>query len=195
LENAGVERADEPDALSPVDIVLFEPEYDIEERLWWVDLSVRPSSYFGYTQLGLVRYQRHSLEGLELSLVTSATYAQLLPDRMVSITRVPDDDLALAVQVFGSLQNVVETRHRNDFEIRVSKRTAMGWSTDPAVTIQPHTGSAAAIWSCRLVFSQPCGRRRLSIIEHEKGWRDGSGWAIESPEITSRIVFAETVEM
>jgi hypothetical protein len=76
--------------------------YDPERQLWFCDIHVDSGkSYWPFIRLALARYQPASLWGLHLSPVVLADFAQILPDRSVSVTRNKRDPRRLHVAVSG----------------------------------------------------------------------------------------------
>jgi hypothetical protein len=65
---------------------LAEPKYSDEKKLWYVDVELAAGQrYFPFVSLALVRYQKDSLAGVEISQVTRADMAQLVPDRTLNV--------------------------------------------------------------------------------------------------------------
>jgi len=87
-----------------VSVAGFKPEYDAQRGLWRCDIRVNPvPAYNPFIRLAVVRYQPDSLRNCEVSAVEIADFAQLLPDRSVSITRVPEEKRSIVIQVSGRL--------------------------------------------------------------------------------------------
>jgi hypothetical protein len=77
-------------------------EFDSDRRLWFCDFRVNAGAvYAPFLRLALARFQPHSLTGVELSRVVLADFVQLLPDRTVTVSAVPDDPNRLTVRVDG----------------------------------------------------------------------------------------------
>lgn len=67
-------------------LLTYEPCFDIDREQWFVDIDIDlPLTADPFVRFGLVRYQRHALEGLEAS-EPIALWTQLLPDRSVEVT-------------------------------------------------------------------------------------------------------------
>jgi hypothetical protein len=59
-------------------------------KLWFADIELQAeSSLLPWTRLGLVRFQRDSINGCHTSAVVLTSFAQLLPNRVLTITRNP----------------------------------------------------------------------------------------------------------
>ncbi len=65
------------------------PTYHPGKKLWFCDIVMDPGqTYFPFVSLALVRYQASSLKGVEISAVTRADFAQLVPDRTLNVAAV-----------------------------------------------------------------------------------------------------------
>ena len=72
--------------------------------MWYADMRINPgAAYFPFVKLVLARFQPYSLNGLELSPVVFADFAQLAPERSASIqwTTGPRGIQQLGVTVTG----------------------------------------------------------------------------------------------
>lgn len=74
-----------------VNVVAFEPEYDLKSRhLWFCDVDMSPkanTSYYPFVRLALARYQRHSIGwDTKLSPVIQTDFHQLVPSRTLTLT-------------------------------------------------------------------------------------------------------------
>ena len=75
----------------------YRPEYNSERKLWFVDIAFdQGSAFWPFVRLVLARYQPASLDGLHLSPLVTADFAQLAPDRIATLSR-PDDRSARVV--------------------------------------------------------------------------------------------------
>ena len=62
------------------------PHWDGDRELYYSDIEFASgSAYFPFIRLALCRYQPHSMAGIEMSPVRLADFAQLAPDRWVSL--------------------------------------------------------------------------------------------------------------
>jgi hypothetical protein len=69
-------------------VVGYEVHYDSERQLWYSDIEIDPGdSYYPFIRLALARFQPNSIEHAHLSRVVLADFAQLAPDRTVTLTR------------------------------------------------------------------------------------------------------------
>ncbi|MBB3695269.1 hypothetical protein [Sphingomonas sp. BK580] len=75
-----------------VSVVGYRPEYNRDRGLWYVDVAIEPgAAIWPFVQLVVARYQPHALPGLELSKPVRCDFAQLLPERTLTVTR-PDEE-------------------------------------------------------------------------------------------------------
>jgi hypothetical protein len=76
--------------------------YDEVRRLWYCDIEINPGdSYFPFVRLALARYQPNSIEGVHLSRVVLADFAQLAPGRTVGVSAVAGTPPGCTVTVTG----------------------------------------------------------------------------------------------
>jgi hypothetical protein len=74
------EAVKSPEPLA-VSVLAYEPQIDQSDGHWYCDITVdHGAAYFPFLQPGLVRYQPHSVNGLELSR-SVASWAQIPPRR------------------------------------------------------------------------------------------------------------------
>ena len=73
-----------------VDIAAHDVHFDKERDLWYADIELdfgsAPNAYFPFVRLALCRYQPHSLAGVEISPVVLTDFAQVAPERRVTVT-------------------------------------------------------------------------------------------------------------
>lgn len=73
-----------------IPVIAYEPSFDAERKLWFVDLEIDPTdTYSPFVRLSLARYQKESLEHLELSSIVKAQFMQLQADRFLSYYKYP----------------------------------------------------------------------------------------------------------
>jgi hypothetical protein len=71
-----------------VTVLGYEPEYNVERGLWFVDVAIDPGDrIWPFVRLAICRYQPESLPGCELSAPVKCDYQQLLPERTASVSR------------------------------------------------------------------------------------------------------------
>lgn len=75
--------------------------WDPDRKLWFADVVVDPGGvYTPFIRLALARYQPVSVTGAHLSNIVLADFAQLAPDRLVTVT--PQGQGRFEVALFGS---------------------------------------------------------------------------------------------
>jgi hypothetical protein len=185
--------------------------YDDARRLWFCDLAIDAgASYTPFVRLALARWQPNSIFGVELSGVVLADFAQLAPDRGVTVVRDPDDrghlDVSVGGRTFdegpGPLPPGEESPpSASVVEVAVERRLAgsdphVGWtdaSDDPGVTIVPDAPafSDTVRWSGRVHVDPARGPYRVTVREFESFAAD----ADQALQRSRRLVFAETIEV
>jgi hypothetical protein len=82
---AGVALEDLPG--SSASVAPFDVRYDHARGLWFADVEIDlGDSYFPFVRLAVARYQRNSLQGVELSKIVVTEFVQLAPDRAASVS-------------------------------------------------------------------------------------------------------------
>jgi hypothetical protein len=89
---------------STVDIAPYDVFYDDERQLWYCDIEIKlaAKSYYPFIQLALARYQPTSVLHAHLSHSVLADFMQLVPDRWLTVTKMPNQDKTWRVSVFGN---------------------------------------------------------------------------------------------
>lgn len=160
-------------ATALVDVAAHAVHFDAGRQLWYCDLTVDPgSAYFPFIRFALARLQPHAVLGAELSKVVLADFIQCAPDRLVSLTPVPDHPRQLRLSVTGpapvkqkaalvpSVMAVrVELLHSvADAEAWVPVQS--GWQALPRNQVTP----AATVWSGVVLLPAARGSRRMRLI-------------------------------
>jgi hypothetical protein len=76
-----------------VGVVGFEPEFDEQRKLWFCDVELAwkaQRSYYPFIRMALARYQPDSLQDVKLSRVVQTDFAQVVPDRRLTVTKTGD---------------------------------------------------------------------------------------------------------
>lgn len=69
-----------------VAVATYEPQFDAERDLWFVDIHLAEHDHFmPFIRLALARYQAHAIGGCELSEVRVGDFMQLMPTREVTV--------------------------------------------------------------------------------------------------------------
>jgi hypothetical protein len=179
-----------------VAVAAYAPVYDPDRRLWYCDLQIDPGqAYYPFVRLALARYQPRSVPGAELSRVVLAEFAQLAPDRMLSVSRGALG--AVNVSVTGSSYSGTFNEERtSEVQVSVERQTRpggadLGWepvpdsavvlthqriTAPPAPTIEgmKKTHVSMDVWrgSVSLPGEPSLGRFRLVVKELETYVRD-----------------------
>jgi hypothetical protein len=108
---SGLRLPNDDNARSTVAVVGHEVKFDDSRQLYYCDIEIDAGpSYFPFVRLALARYQPDSLPGVELSRAVLADFAQLVPDRTVTLTPVAGnpDQFDLTVEGRTYLSNAWE---------------------------------------------------------------------------------------
>ena len=71
-----------------VTVLGYEPQYNEERGLWYVDIAIDPGDEFWpFVRLAVARYQPDSVDGCHLSQPVKCDFVQLLPERTASVSR------------------------------------------------------------------------------------------------------------
>jgi hypothetical protein len=172
-------------------------DFDTNRGLWYCDIEINTHGvYYPFIRLALARYQENSVtevvdqnaRDVKLSRVVLADFAQLVPDRAVSIV-FNRSRTVLNVTITGQ-----PGTSGNTFDIKLEKRNEqvggdLGW--DPwNATVNPNSNPPrGALWSGLITLPEPSINRsfRLVIREFESFQSQQS--------MTSRVVYAETLEL
>lgn len=87
-------------------LLTYTPCFDIDREEWYVDVDLNPNrASEPFVRFGLVRYQKHAIDGLQCSEPVSV-FTQLLPERTISVSldKVPvGEKVTVKVSGLGSL--------------------------------------------------------------------------------------------
>jgi hypothetical protein len=85
-----------------VTVLGYQPQYNQERELWYVDVAIDPGDKFWpFVRLAVARYQPESINGCHLSAPVKCDFVQLLPERIASVSRT--DVRHVRVVVSGSV--------------------------------------------------------------------------------------------
>ena len=71
-----------------VHAVGYQPQYNVERRLWYVDVALDPGhTMWTFVRLAVARYQPSSVDGCHLSMPVRCNFVQLPPERTLSVSR------------------------------------------------------------------------------------------------------------
>lgn len=158
--------------------LLFTPRFNELDQQWFVNLALSsPPTYGAVVRLLIARYQKHAIQGANLSDVSMCDFSLLRPDRAVNITSkwegikrkmriqivglgpvLPDGVRGVAVP-----QTYIEVRH---FETEQNKPHYFDWQVGEVVPVDPTfptTGNV--LWQA--TFDYPWQGGRLVAQEWE----------------------------
>jgi len=199
-----------------VDVVGFEPQFDRERKLWFADLTIDlldGPTYAPFVRLALVRYQPHALDDARISRVALASFAQLTPDRVATVTADPHHPRTLRIAISGVAPSgpppagpaADRPARPTHIRVRVQKKPPGGseleWHDAPAAeasVTQLYEGHALlqkdlGLWAGGVTFATaPApGAYRLLIEEFEYI----SANHAENRRAPGRIIYAEIIEL
>jgi hypothetical protein len=187
------------------DVAGHQVQFDQQRGLWYCDIEFsNSSSYMPFVRLALARYQSHSIQGVELSRVILADFAQLTPDRSCIISIDPSDTRSAQIFIGGVapqaplasvIEVTVEQRHGNlvsdlAWEIAIASVVQVTESSPDA------TEQDAVLWSGTILFAKrpPPGQFRVVVREYERIEIDGMAIVIGPRErIGERLVYVAVV--
>ncbi|MFC0438226.1 hypothetical protein [Kutzneria buriramensis] len=184
------ESEKDPNVTDTVSVAPHDVFYDNTRRLWYCDITLAPpdpSPYSPFIRLALARYQPNSVADVELSQVTQAQFAQLNPDRALSVAYVDATRIDVAVTGISPKNS---TGNRVFATVQVADPALPGdvaWSdAAPAVELTNSGAPGRAQWLGRLTLPAARGSRpfRLVIQENEQ-FKDGG----------SRVVYVDAVQL
>jgi hypothetical protein len=203
----------------PVDVAAHDVGYDAERGLWYCDIAVDSrGSYFPFIRLALARFQPISVPGAHLSKVILVDFAQLAPDRTLSLVRLPN---SVRVTVSGHTYSsgpwaaALGTQAGSQVEVSLERYdtaigTNLGWVSVPnATTVRDNPPGPPVLFSGTLDLPPPQqgqapqlpSRYRVVVKEYETLPADTT-----QPELaimnepwprapTKRLVYAEQIEL
>lgn len=193
-------------------------EYDEVRQLWYCDIQIDVGpTYYPFIRLALVRYQPNSVRNAFVSRVVLADFAQIAPDRLMTIGPDAGNPRKIGVAIAGPTFNKSEAQSDGgDFEVIVETRRSdisdpdLGWVPVPDADIQllPHKITddlAPLLWSGVITLPEPRGSRpyRLVVKEYERHINmevayktgGGAGQTISQRRYGRRVVYADAVEI
>ncbi|MFB9651664.1 hypothetical protein [Pseudarthrobacter oxydans] len=200
-----------PGAPGSFRIAYFTPEFDRETQRWFCDIELATeSAYMPLLRLALVRYQPHSVPGMQASSVVLTDLTTVLPDRTLSLRSQPGPPTAMEITVTGpsytSLRGVgptqtdafarariVATLEQRDLTIT---NDALGWRPiDGAqVELQGSMDGENTTWSGQLELPAPAGTtRRITIVERDYLAADAETG--DDQGVAGRVVYADFAQI
>jgi hypothetical protein len=204
-----------------VDIVGYDVQYNAQRQLWYADVQLDPGvSYCPFVRLALARYQPNSVAWAELSRVVLCDFAQLLPDRTVTVAASADgkvvqiDVEGFAPYLSNDMGQAFEVG-RNDVTLTVEMKDPgnpdpdIGWlplPDDTTVRIGGHfipptpeqaPTAQPTLWTGTITMPEPIGsgKYRIVVTELENYWRDDDSNQEPTQAIGQRLVYADTIDL
>ncbi|MGV9316290.1 hypothetical protein ACWDR0_29495 [Streptomyces sp. NPDC003691] len=175
--------------LPPVAVAAHAVGFDEARGLWYCDLTLRAEpAYRPFLRFAFARYQRDSLSGLELSPVVLAQFAQLNPDRTLSVALGAEDPARATVTVSGPTYAGDPARGaRLTLFVQTAEpgqSGALGWRTVSESPLPPLPGGGE--WSATVTLPARPGSAPLRLLVEEREVLPTAG---------SRLVYADAVDL
>ena len=152
--------------------------YAADRDLWYCDIDIRTdparvgadAAYRPFVHLALARYQQHSVDGAELSPVVMLDWAQLAPDRAVTLLQDPARPGAAQVTVAG---HTYDTAGASTLQVVVQERRAdrpdeLGWVTLGGEQVAAEVGAGTQLlWRGSVQAPIGAGRGPFRVVVHE----------------------------
>ncbi|MGI5225280.1 hypothetical protein [Actinoallomurus sp. CA-142502] len=179
-----------PELTATVAVAPHPVAYDKDRRMWYCDITMAEGAggkvYSPFLRLALARFQPNSLTDVELSPVVLAQFAQLTPDRTLSIVFDASDAALAHVTVAGTTYTAEpDRRARMTILAQTADRKpvgAVGWKTSAETDLNWSGGQWAG--DVRLPGARGSGPMRLVVEEREK-----------PPAGGDRLVYVDAVEI
>lgn len=169
--------------------------YDEDRQLYYSDILFRPGqSYMPFVRLALARFQRSSVSDVELSSVALAQFAQLSPERALSVVTNASDATLVNVTVTGPTYAAVDGyANPSAITVRVQRKIDpslegdLAWTNVDEVTL---ASTSPGTWTGSLRLPAPRGSEPFRLVVRE----------IENPPSPNqvagkRLVYVDTVSL
>jgi len=185
-----------------------EVTYDPDRRLWYADVILSGGlAYFPFIRLVLARYQPNSILDAHLSRLVLADFAQIAPDRAVTVVFNSKDSRQMQISVFGQ----APLRTTNRVEVSLEQQLYAGPQADPdlgwipvdkGTTVLPSTTvKDATLWRAEYTLPPlptPLPPLRLVVREYEifpaNPGTPLAELAVAAP-LQERLVYAEVLDV
>jgi hypothetical protein len=163
-----------------VRVVQLTPQWDAGRGLYYSDIEFAAgSAYFPFIRLALCRYQPHSMSGVEMSPVRLADFAQLAPDRWVSLAYPSATEVDVTVVGHSYLGTYSSSMRGGNMVVTAERRDPgvdspeLGWSavstTQLAAGVAWVNDGNKTMWTGRVSLPAPHSSEfRLVIQESER---------------------------
>jgi hypothetical protein len=204
-----------------VDVAGHEVGWDPDRKLYYCDLTVDTgtATYTPFVRLALARYQPHALPDTKLSRVVLADFAQLTPQRALTVTADPYTPGILQVTVSGPAPTgpvltspLGVSEDPTTIRVTIQRHAAgldtdLGWETAPGMTVTTEPGDAVdpappafILWHGAVRFADPGPEPHRLLVEEFETYLVDVGEL--NPDIDvrpvrtgRRLVYAETVPL
>jgi hypothetical protein len=186
-----------------VTVVGHEVFFDAERDLWYADVALTlPELAFPFVRLALVRFQPVSVNGCHVSSVVHADFAQLLPKRTLTVTRLD----AASMQIAFSGPKMQASKATAQFHRRVAPDITLGLGQPLNLT---QSGASAQTFAGTLHLPPPPTGPQPQLTGPDDGVADPpaaalagrvvvrelqTGWSLTSTQDTERTVYLETFD-
>ncbi|HYF95321.1 MAG TPA: hypothetical protein VD969_24175 [Symbiobacteriaceae bacterium] len=180
-------------------VVPHEVAYDVNQGLWYCDVRIEPAEgytpYMPFVRLALARYQPYSINDVHLSRIALADFAQLTPDRTVSITpgaKKGDYNISL-VGLHAHVKNAAAPFRRVEATVERRQQTGddFGWApVGNPVPLTPFAVPNLYLGSVHIPPGADVLNYRLVFKEYEKLLADPDDRATAASKEIWRLVFA-----
>lgn len=172
--------------------------FDRSADAWYADVEIdSEEAYFPFVRLALVRFQPISEPGAHASRLAFADFAQLAPDRYLTLTYVQTPRPAVEISLVGpgyeaQPDNRPEAHIVVRLESRILRHTDLGWEQqgDEIVLSCTSLHDGRMAWGGRLSLPRDCrSESRLTVREFERFREPGTG------VVRQRLVYADAVSV
>jgi hypothetical protein len=170
-----------------VDVAGHSVGFDADRQLWYADITINAQgAHRPFVRMALVRFQPHSIPGVELSTPVLADFAQLTPDRSAILVNDPAAPAVYTLIVSGLAPKLTPTAPWGpQITVTIEQRRTdiggdLGWeevSANVASAIETASppNAPAALWAGFIAFAAPppASTFRAVIREYEYYQSDG----------------------
>ena len=167
-------------AAKQVRVVELNPVWDADRQLYYSEVEFAPpgNAYCPFIRLAVCRFQPHSLTGVEMSSVRVVDFAQLAPDRAVSLTYPAATQVAVTVVGRSYLSSFSSGLRGGQVRVTVERRDPavdaeeLGWSATGGAQLTPGVAwskdPTMTVWTGTVDLAEPhSDQQRLVIQEYE----------------------------
>lgn len=206
----------------PVAVLGYQPEYNADRGLWFVDVSLAPgAAFWPFLRLAVARFQPESIDGCHLGPVVQCDFAQLPPERSLVVARTNEGNVKVAVSGAASAPaglRVPSSRRKptpaerldpwRTLRVRLERRvpevgTDLGWEV-LSVGVLPVLSQTDGIvtWEGTVALEDPVdvparpGRGQtgdLRVVVEEEERLPADPSPAGQPRTSSRIVYSDEV--